>query len=101
MCYGDKAFHIPACDKPVPVIDCGQDDYWNPDPAPGSYLDLHANVARSRFLGPQPQDALSGLPVASLQSHEVASVPSSWAVRVKTDVSAQSSALLARKNHHG
>ena len=63
MCYGDKTFYTPACDQPVPVIDCGQDDYWNPDPAPGSYLDTHANVARSRFLGPQPQDAFAGLPL--------------------------------------
>jgi hypothetical protein len=65
MCYGDKTFYIAACDQPVPVIDCGQDDYWHPNPAPGSYLDTHANVARSRFLGPQPQDAFTGLPVQS------------------------------------
>jgi hypothetical protein len=64
MCYGDKNFYIAACDQPVPVIDCGQDDYWHPNPAPGTHLDTHANVARSRFLGPQPQDALVGLPVA-------------------------------------
>lgn len=63
MCYGDKTFYIPACDQPIPVIDCGQDDYWNPDPAPGSHLDSHANVARSRFLGPQPPDAFAAFPV--------------------------------------
>jgi hypothetical protein len=62
MCYGDKTFYVAACDQPVPVIDCGQDDYWDPDPAPGSHLDTHANVARSRFLGPQPQDGVTGLP---------------------------------------
>ena len=62
MCYGEKTFYVPECDnRTMPVLDCGNDDYWDPDPAPGSYLDTHANVARSRFFGPQPQDALAGL----------------------------------------
>ena len=65
MCYGKKVFYVAACDQPIPVIDCGEDDYWNPNPAPGSYMDTHANVARSRFLGPQPQDTFAGLPVRS------------------------------------
>ena len=64
MCYGAKVVYVPQCDnKPVPVFDCGQDDYWNPSPAPGSYLDTRANLARSQFYGPQPQDALVGSPL--------------------------------------
>lgn len=32
------------------ALDCGQDDYWNPEPAAGSYLAANWNVARSPFL---------------------------------------------------
>ena len=66
MCYGAGVFYVAACDhKPVPVLDCGQDDYWNPNPDPGSYMDTHANIARSQFFGPQPADYFALLPVTS------------------------------------
>lgn len=32
------------------VLDVGKDDYFDPDPAPGSYLDTHWNGARSSFV---------------------------------------------------
>jgi hypothetical protein len=32
------------------LLDCNDDDYFNPSPAPGSYLAEHWNVARSSFL---------------------------------------------------
>jgi hypothetical protein len=47
----------------VEPIDCGLDDYWNPDPAPGSYLATGDNIATSVFFGPQPQDRLAASPV--------------------------------------
>lgn len=66
MCYGAGVFYVASCDhKPVPVLDCRQDDYWNPNPAPGSYMDTHANIARSQFFGPQPSDYFAMLPVTS------------------------------------
>ncbi len=32
--------------------DCGRDDYYNPDPSPGSYLATHWNLYHSAFLSP-------------------------------------------------
>ena len=54
MCYPDGAgvaMRV-VCDdqRRGPLWDCGGDDYFNPNPAAGSYLDRHWNIARSRFL---------------------------------------------------
>jgi hypothetical protein len=59
MCYrdslDDRSTQRSVCallpDPQFPrVIDCNQDDYFNPDPAPGSYLDTHWNTFDSPFL---------------------------------------------------
>ncbi len=42
----------------VQVLDCGNDDFWNPSPVLGSYLSTHRNIATSTYFGPQPQDSL-------------------------------------------
>jgi hypothetical protein len=41
-----------TCSDPVGelLLDCNHDDYFDPDPAPGSYLATHWNMARSSFL---------------------------------------------------
>lgn len=53
MCYDDGG---PTADMTNPcaqqAYDCGADDYFNPAPAAGSYLDTHWNVYRSTFLCP-------------------------------------------------
>ncbi len=60
MCYPDGSPEAAAYDDTIcsldagaipQTYDCGHDDYFNPAPAPGSYLDLHWNVYRSDFLG--------------------------------------------------
>jgi hypothetical protein len=60
MCYADGPAMAhpyvsnvcPLGDGPIPqTYDCGRDDYFNPDPATGSYLATHWNVYNSAFMG--------------------------------------------------
>ena len=65
MCMGtSRSITVPACARAaVQVLDCGNDDYWNPAPRSGSYLDgSAANIAASSFFGPQAQDRLAAAP---------------------------------------
>jgi hypothetical protein len=63
MCPRGKPVVKPCARQRVEPIDCGFDDYWNPDPPDGSYLATHDNIATSVFFGPQPQDRLGASPV--------------------------------------
>ena len=60
MCYPDgtpeaASYNSSVCPLAAGAIpqtyDCGHDDYFNPDPAVGSYLDTHWNVYTSAFMG--------------------------------------------------
>ena len=60
MCYPDgspeaASYNPNVCPQAGGAIpqtyDCGHDDYFNPDPAVGSYLDTHWNVYSSVFMG--------------------------------------------------
>jgi hypothetical protein len=57
MCYEDGGTAHPQatpCRRATMfggAYDCNQDDYFNPSPEPGSYLDTHWNVYDSAFLG--------------------------------------------------
>lgn len=55
MCYSDPphfpTMRIDCADFDLEnLYDCGSDDYFNPNPSPGSYLDTHWNTANNRFL---------------------------------------------------
>jgi len=58
LCYDDGGPSVAlrvtsACGSRDPWdrrLDCNGDDYFNPNPRPGSYLDLHWNVADSAWL---------------------------------------------------
>jgi hypothetical protein len=59
MCYPDGSPEAINYDDTVcafdggaipQTYDCGRDDYYDPAPAPGSYLDTHWNVYRSAFM---------------------------------------------------
>jgi hypothetical protein len=61
MCYADGGatsamFVNPACPSGTweRLLDCGGDDYFNPSPAAGSYLDTHWNIASSGWLFTEP-----------------------------------------------
>ncbi|MEU6970729.1 RICIN domain-containing protein [Kitasatospora aureofaciens] len=65
MCYSDAPNYpqmkiVCPDNKHDDRLDCNHDDYYNTNPAPGSYLATHWNVANNRFLiagggtGPNP-----------------------------------------------
>jgi hypothetical protein len=76
--------------------DCGRDDYFNPAPAPGSYLATHWNTYDSAFLAPcaeivpacggggatvpEPPAATAGPAIAgaSRRGKQLKSSPGSW-----------------------
>lgn len=53
MCYQDlptSVMTFPCPDRYEQLFDCGHDDYFNTQPAPGSYLATHWNTADSGWL---------------------------------------------------
>jgi hypothetical protein len=81
LCYSDSP-NYPAMQTLCPDkatfqnrIDCNNDDYFNPFPQPGSYLDTHWNTADSVFLQAGPgicatasQNCLGGIALATSHS---------------------------------
>lgn len=61
--YGLGTNHKQCSKVLVQTLDCGEDDYWNPEPKQGSYLYDHLNIAKSQFFGAQLQDNLSFSPL--------------------------------------
>jgi hypothetical protein len=96
MCYSDSP-NYPAMQYFCPDkashqnrIDCNNDDYFNPLPQPGSYLDTHWNTADSVFLrsGPAlcPAQATGCMGLVTLSTSRSA-VQSSKRVKLSASVS--------------
>ncbi len=73
MCYADggpkSALSYPCSQghsESSSAYDCGADDYFNPDPAPGSYLASHWNLYSSSFLCPAASCGRAEAPAPSL-----------------------------------
>lgn len=75
MCYQDSAGVVMqyVCDSSNEVrLDCNHDDYFNTNPAPGSYLATHWNVADNAFLSRSTSPtAILDLFVDSLQTGRI------------------------------
>jgi hypothetical protein len=57
MCYPEFGWPVyERCQGALNLLDCNSDDYFNVNPAPGSYLSTHWNTARSSFLGSSQLD---------------------------------------------
>jgi antitoxin (DNA-binding transcriptional repressor) of toxin-antitoxin stability system len=69
LCYDDDGSGgfatYNACNSTTgQLFDCNQDDYFNPSPAPGSYLATHWNIYNSVFMCPVNSCAPGGVPSA-------------------------------------
>ena len=59
MCYQDgpdTVLHFSCPSTHQQLLDCGHDDYFSTDPAPGTFLETHWNTANNRFLQGAPTD---------------------------------------------
>ncbi len=69
MCYGSGTVVDPQCADQIVFsykYDCGHDDYFHTNPAPGSYLCTKWNVARSAFLTNNFDEAVPSAPIEPL-----------------------------------
>lgn len=90
MCYADHASMTLqqrcATSFDQPIIDCNRDDYYNPAPAPGSYLATHWDTYNSSFLCARaeclaPDTQPPGTPVAKLRHASYQRLVLQWAPR--------------------
>jgi hypothetical protein len=95
MCYPDYNGVSPAmqylCNTPArdtTKLDCNYDDYFNTNPAAGSYLATRWNVANNQYLStggaPPPPPPSPTCPDESLEPDESASDPTSLTVPVSS-----------------
>jgi hypothetical protein len=85
MCYEDGPGTVLRYSCPLThqrLLDCGHDDYFSTNPAPGTFLKTHWNAANNRFLEGAPTDIAPPLVHA-----QAAKVKRSKTVKLRFDVS--------------
>jgi hypothetical protein len=98
MCYSDEptfpAMRFDCASQAMERrLDCGHNDYFDPSPAPGSYLATHWNTANNRFLvntepgvpDTEPPVVTWLSPVANGETHEVSEGTVALEVEVSDD----------------
>jgi len=83
MCYGTGTTTDPQCADQIVFsykYDCGHDDYFHTNPAPGSYLCTKWNVARSAFLTNNLDESVPSAPIEPLATAGNGQASLAWTV---------------------
>lgn len=110
MCYSDSPYYPPMrtdCPDAAAwaLLDCDNDDYFNPNPVAGSYLATHWNTANSIFVGrglgspyvtTTPTRTATRTPTRTPTKTRTPNAATKTAARIRTATAARVATLTAR-----